>query len=111
VDWYLSDVALRIDYLRGRGLDVVFVLPSHLGERSVFTVDDDHPARMECIRAALTQFLAAENVPFVDLEVKLCPERACDTFRTRDGIHVDPDRAPEVLDWLVEQIVRTRSVN
>ena len=111
VDWYLDDVSLRIDYLRRRGLDVVFVLPSHLGERSVFTVPDDHPARMECIRAALKDFLAVQQVPFVDLEQKLCPDGACNTYRSRDGMHVDPDHAPEVLDWLVEQIMQTRPVS
>jgi hypothetical protein len=111
VTWYLNDVAQRIDYLRGRGLDVVFVLPSHLGERSIFTVPDDHPARMECIRTALKDFLAVQQVPFVDLEQKLCPDGACDTYRSRDGMHVDPDHAPEVLDWLVEQIMQTRPVS
>lgn len=111
VAWYLRDVSDRITYLRDRGLDVEFVLPSHLGERSIFTVPDDHPARMDCIRTALKEFLAAQQVPVIDLEEKLCPDGACNTFRSRDGMHVDPEHAPEVLDWLVEQVMRTRPVS
>jgi hypothetical protein len=66
---------------------------------------------MDCIRTALQEFLAVQQVPVVDLEDKLCPDGACNTFRSRDGMHVDPEHAPDVLDWLVEQVMRTRPVS
>ena len=109
IDWYLRDVQQRIDYLRGRGLPVVFVLPARLGERSQFSVPADFEQRMKCVRAALVPFAAQAGVPTVDLDPVLCPANDCEALRSRDGVHVDPDRAPEVLDWLVGAVLAARS--
>ncbi len=109
IDWYLRDVQRRVDFLRERGLPVVFVLPARLGERSQFAVPADFEARMMCVRAALVPFAKQAGLPTVDLDPVLCPANDCDALRTRDGVHVDADRAPEVLDWLVGAVLAARS--
>ncbi len=108
IEWYLTDVQLRVESLRERGLPVVFVLPARLGERSQFSVPPDFEARMNCIRAALVPFAERLQLPTVDLDPVLCPANDCNALRTRDGVHVDPDRAPEVLDWLVGAVLAVR---
>ncbi len=105
IDWYLRDVGERIDWLRARGLPVVFVLPARLGEHSQFSVPADYEARMNCVRAALVPFLQKEDVPTVDMDPELCPADDCEALRSRDGVHVDPDKAPAVLDWLVGEVL------
>jgi hypothetical protein len=105
IEWYLSDLDGRIDLLRGRGLGVVFVLPAPLGQRATFSVPDDHRARMDCVRGALSRHLAQRYVPVIDMQDVLCPLGDCEALRTRDGVHVDPDRAAEVLLWLVDRTV------
>jgi peptidoglycan/LPS O-acetylase OafA/YrhL len=109
VAWYLRDIAQRISYLRGRGLDVVFVMPARLGARSVFTVPDDFDVRMNCIRRSLRQFVELQGIPIIDPDPMLCPDGNCDSVRSRDGLHVDPDHASTVLDWLVAQVVKAAS--
>jgi hypothetical protein len=105
IEWYLSDLDGRIDLLRGRGLGVVFVLPAPLGRRATFSVPDDHRARMDCVRGALSRHLAQRYVPVIDMQDVLCPLGDCEALRTRDGVHIDPDRAAEVLLWLVDRTV------
>jgi hypothetical protein len=109
VAWYLRDVAQRISYLRSRGLEVVFVMPARLGTHSTFMMPDDYNVRMDCVRTSLRQFIELQGVPIIDPEEMLCPDGQCDALRSRDGVHIDPDRAPEVLDWLVTQVMMTRS--
>ncbi|MEY4175097.1 MAG: hypothetical protein RI900_2262, partial [Actinomycetota bacterium] len=109
IDWYLRDLDGRIDLLRGRGLDVVFALPAPLGQRATFSVPDDHRARMDCVRAALSQYLAQRYVPVVDMQDVLCPAGDCEALRSRDGVHVDPPRAAEVLRWVVDRTVELRT--
>jgi peptidoglycan/LPS O-acetylase OafA/YrhL len=110
VGWYLSDVAKRISYLRGRGLEVVFVMPAHLGSHSTFSVPDDYATRMTCVRTALRQFVQLQGVPIVDPDPMLCPDGQCDALRSRDGVHIDPQRAPAVLNWLVGQVMKVRAL-
>ena len=87
---------------------MVFVLPARLGEHSQFSVPADYEARMNCVRAALVPFAERLQLPTVDLDPVLCPANDCNALRTRDGVHVDPDRAPEVLDWLVGAVLAAR---
>jgi peptidoglycan/LPS O-acetylase OafA/YrhL len=108
IDWYLRDLDRRIDLLRGRGLGVVFALPAPLGQRATFSVPDDHLVRMGCVRAALSQHLVQRYVPVVDMQDVLCPQGDCEALRTRDGVHVDPDRAAQVLRWLVDRVLDLR---
>lgn len=108
IDWYLDDVQLRVESLRDRGLPVVFVLPARLGERSQFSVPSDFEPRMNCVRAALVAFAERMDLPTVDLDPVLCPTNDCNALRSRDGVHVDPDHAPEVLDWLVGAVLDAR---
>ncbi len=108
LSWYLDDVARRVDYLRGRGLQVVFALPARLGSRSQFMVPDDYARRMGCIRTALIDFVDQEHLPSIDLDRVLCPANDCEALRTHDGVHVDPARAGDVLQWLVNQVLRLR---
>ncbi len=109
IDWYLRDVGQRIEYLRGRGLSLVFVLPARLGEHSQFSVPSDFEARMNCVRDALVPYLANAAVPTVDMDPELCPANDCEALRTRDGVHVDPDKAPAVLGWLVGEVLAAAS--
>ena len=108
IDWYLRDLDARIDMLRGRGIGVVFALPAPLGQRATFSVPDDHRARMDCVRAGLARHLVQRYVPVVDMQDVLCPAGDCEALRTRDGVHVDPARAAEVLRWVVDRTVELR---
>lgn len=105
LDWYVDDLAARVDFLRSRGLDVVFALPSALGRYSTFMMPDDHPARMACVRAALASMLTLREVPVVDLEPRFCPDGDCDAIRPTDGVHVAPEFAGDTLDWLMGEVV------
>jgi len=108
IDWYLRDLDGRIDLLRGRGIDVVFAMPAPLGQRATFSVPDDHRERMGCVRTALSQHLANRFMPVVDMQDVLCPQGDCEALRTRDGVHVDPERAAQVLRWLVDLTMELR---
>ena len=108
VDWYLGDLDARIDMLRGRGIGVVFAMPAPLGQRATFSVPDDHRARMECVRSALARRMLERYVPVIDMQDVLCPFGDCEALRSRDGVHVDPDRAAEVLRWVVDRTVDLR---
>jgi peptidoglycan/LPS O-acetylase OafA/YrhL len=103
IDWYLADVANRVDYLRNEGLTVVFALPARPGTGATYVLPDDVDARFACVRDTLTPFLESLDVAIVDLDNVLCPADDCDRIRTIDGVHVDPEFAPEVLDWLLDE--------
>jgi peptidoglycan/LPS O-acetylase OafA/YrhL len=103
IDWYVADLADRIDYLRDEGLTVVFALPARPGTGTTYVLPDDVDARFACVRDGLTPFLESLDVAVVDLDTILCPDDDCDRIRTIDGVHVDPEFAPEVLDWLLDE--------
>ena len=105
IGWYTDDLRARIQYLRTRGLAIVFVMPSRPGSHSTFSFADDYTQRMNCVRGELRRFLQADGVPVVDPDPYLCPQDQCDTFRARDGVHIDPARAPEVLNWIVSRVL------
>lgn len=106
LDWYVSDIEARVDWLRSRGITPVFAMPPRLGGKSLFIMPRDHPQRVACERAALQQMVERDHVLTVDLDPELCPNDDCDAIRNNDGIHVDPPYAAEVLNWLVGEALR-----
>ena len=80
-------------------------------EASVFPAD--HVARTDCVRATLQDAAAdvvgdgavdGAEVAVVDLADHLCPDGPgrCRPVRSVDGVHIDPDEAGGVLDWIVQ---------
>ncbi|MFM7617570.1 MAG: acyltransferase family protein [Actinomycetes bacterium] len=110
LDWYTRDVADRIAFLRDEGAQVVMTIPSWPGERSQFVFPSDYAERMGCVRDALTALAAAETVPTIDLAPQFCPAGPagdCEKM-SLDGLHIDPDKAPAVFDWLLDQVLATQ---
>ena len=105
--WYEADVAARVEYLRPHVGEVVLALPSWGGEKASFLSTDDHLERMACIRRRLTALTDRLGVAAVDLASVLCPAGptgACSDLREADGTHVDPEDAPFVLGWLLDEV-------
>ncbi len=50
-------------------------------------------------------FASRQLVEHVDLDPLLCPDDDCDALRNADGIHVDPEFAPLVLDELLDGVL------
>ena len=47
------------------------------------------------------------NVTTIDLADELCPQgpvARCNDDREADGLHIDPEDAPAVLEWLLERL-------
>lgn len=105
IDWYLDDLAQRVEYLRSEGVRPVLAIPARYGERVSFMVEDDHRERVGCVRSAMLGFALNNDVDQYDLDQILCPAGDCDALRDADGIHVDPDAAPQVLDDLLDGIL------
>ncbi len=106
-DWYRADVVARLHLLSAEAEQVVVVLPAWSEAWSGWVNPPDHLARTDCVRgtlrAAVDEAAATPPVRVVDLGEHLCPDGpgSCAPVRTRDGVHIDPDHAPEVLGWLV----------
>ncbi len=107
IAWYLTDLEQRVGHLRDRGLEVVFVLPARPGTKATFIIPDDQTERMNCIRKELYNLMRQLKVPIIDLDPVLCPDENCDTLRQRDGSHVDPEHAADVLDHLIDRTLET----
>jgi peptidoglycan/LPS O-acetylase OafA/YrhL len=113
IDWYTTDVAARVTYLRKHVGKVVLALPSWSGDHVRFMLPDDHRARMTCIRTALLALATTDHMPMVDLAALLCPEGPdgkCDAYTGDDGAHVNPSEAGSVLNWLLDSLPITRRV-
>jgi peptidoglycan/LPS O-acetylase OafA/YrhL len=106
--WYLDDVRNRIEFLRAHDVEPVIALPARFGKRATFIVPDDHGARMSCVRTSLVAIAFEQRVHTVDLDGLLCSGDDCDGRRTRDGIHIDPDVASDVLNELVDLTLAVR---
>lgn len=100
--WYLDDVRRRLEFLRSEDVQPVIALPARFGTRADFILPDDYEVRMSCVRTSLAALAFEQQVPIVDLDGLLCVDGDCDRRRTRDGVHVDPDVAADVLDELVD---------
>ncbi len=105
IDWYLDDLAGRVEFLRGEGVRPILAIPARYGERVSFMVEDDHRERMGCVRSAMLGLASRLDVEHVDLDQILCPNDDCDARRDADGIHVDPEFAPVVLDELLDGVL------
>lgn len=107
MSWYVQDVRERLAWLQERVPDVVVLLPSWLGRLAGWSLPDDHPQRMACVREQMSAVADELGLRVLDLALILCPEGPtgdCGTLRSRDGVHVDPEHADEVLAWLIEQV-------
>lgn len=108
MSWYEDDVRERIEFLRSVGIEPVIALPARFGRRVTFILPDDYADRMSCVRASLTALAADEGIDTVDLDGLLCIGEDCEGRRTRDGVHIDPEVAGEVLDELVDLTLAAR---
>ncbi len=106
--WYLGDVRARIEFLREAEVEPVIALPARFGARASFILPDDYQDRISCVRTGLMGLALEQHVETVDLDGLLCFADDCDSRRTGDGIHVDPDVASEVLDELVDLTLASR---
>jgi peptidoglycan/LPS O-acetylase OafA/YrhL len=106
--WYGDDVRARLRYLGAEAERVVLVLPAWAEDWSGWVFPADHVARTDCVRATLRAAAAdvaggGTGVAVVDLAEHLCPDgpERCRPVRSVDGVHIDPDEAGGVLDWIV----------
>jgi peptidoglycan/LPS O-acetylase OafA/YrhL len=104
IDWYLADAGRRLDYLDAQGIVPIVAVPARPGRGADFVAPPDVGERIDCIRRQMFEFLAARNVAVIDMDTILCPGGTCDESRV-DGVHVKPELAPEVLDWLLDQVL------
>jgi hypothetical protein len=108
MQWYLDDVAERVSYLRRHVGAVVLAMPAWGGEKAAFLASTSHLERTGCIRDELARLAVRAGVPVVDLAELLCPAGpagTCTDLRATDGVHVDAEDAPAVLDWLLGRVL------
>jgi hypothetical protein len=105
--WYENDVAERLLFLDQYAEHVVLVLPTWADDLAEWIYPTDHVARMNCVRTALSNAAKAEGADVVDFGRYVCPSGPgqCLPLRTRDGMHVDPDKSPGALTWLIDQVL------
>jgi peptidoglycan/LPS O-acetylase OafA/YrhL len=106
--WYLDDVRERIKFLRAHEVEPMIALPARFGQRATFILPDDHAERMSCVRTSLVAIAFEQQVHMIDLDGLLCVADDCDGRRKRDGIHIDPEVASDVLDELVDLTLAAR---
>src|SRR6056297_286540 len=105
IDWYLDDIDARVEDLRSRGAVPVVAIPAPPGSGSNFFYPGDVDARSVCVRDQMTTWADANGVAAIDLGDALCTGGDCERLRTVDGVHVDPEFAPEVLDRLLDETI------
>lgn len=105
-DWYANDVAMRLAYLSAKAQRTVVVLPAWSDEQSRWINPADHLDRTDCLRITLQTAADDAGARTVDLAELICPDgrESCLPLRG-DGVHVSPDSADEVLDWLMDQVL------
>jgi hypothetical protein len=111
IDWYLKDVSERIAYLKSKNVIPVLAITSWPGPNSQFIYPSDYPKRAACVRDAMKVFALAQGIPNFDLATRFCPGgplKTCDVTR-KDGVHVDSEFAPAVLDWVIDQTLKVSS--
>jgi hypothetical protein len=94
-----------VEFLRGEGVRPILAIPARYGQRASFMVEDDHGERVGCVRSAMLGFASRIGLEHIDLDPLLCPDDDCDTLRQADGIHVDPEHAPLILDELLDGVL------
>jgi hypothetical protein len=107
--WYQDDMTDRLTWLKRKADHVVLVLPAWLGTNSGWIMPADRIQRADCVRAVLKAAAkAAGGITVVDFGgTYLCPTgpSACKPWRTKDGMHIDPVRAPSALGWLSKAVL------
>ncbi len=109
IGWYLSTLDDRVEYLSGRGVDVVLALPSPLGQGATWIVPDDVDARVACVRSEMVIWMAKTDAKMFDLRDRLCPLGNCDNTRV-DGVHVREELANDVLDWILDRVLEAHDL-
>jgi peptidoglycan/LPS O-acetylase OafA/YrhL len=107
--WYQADIEGRIDFLADNADTTIVVLPTWADDLSAWILPADQRERLDCVRATLEAAAEAEGVPTIDFADYVCPDGpyACLPLRTRDGMHIDPDKAPAAVTWLQDEILAT----
>ncbi|HWJ97076.1 MAG TPA: acyltransferase [Acidimicrobiales bacterium] len=105
--WYENDVEERLLFLDQYAEHVVLVLPTWADDLAEWIYPTDHIGRMDCVRSVLSKAAQADGADVIDFADYVCPEGPgrCLPLRTRDGMHIDPDKAPAALSWLVDQVL------
>lgn len=105
-DWYSNDVRERLAYLSAKADRTVVVLPAWSDAQSRWVNPADHLDRTDCLRVTLRDAADDVGAEVVDLADLICPDgrEQCRPLR-RDGVHVSPDDAGEVLGWLMDQVL------
>jgi hypothetical protein len=105
--WYQTDMTQRLDWLQTKADRVVVVLPAWPGTNSGWIMPKDYVARADCVRSVVKAAAKAADVVVVDFGAYLCPTgpSACKPWRTKDGMHIDPVRAPSALGWLSKAVL------
>jgi len=113
MDWYVADLSARIDFLRTRVKQVVLALPSWGAKKITWFLPDDHAERYACVRDHLRGIAAYQHLKTIDLAAELCPEgpeSECNDDRKGDGLHVDPEEAPAVLNWILDNVESLKTI-
>jgi peptidoglycan/LPS O-acetylase OafA/YrhL len=105
LDWYLEDVAQRVEFLRSQGTEPVLALPARFGQRITYILEDDHADRIACIRGALAATADRLGIDTIDLDDVLCRDDDCESLRTIDGVHVDAAVAPQVFNEVIDRVL------
>ena len=108
MSWYVDDIGARVAYLRAHVDRVVLAMPAWGGAKASFLSSNDHLERMSCIRTALAALASRSGIETIDLADVLCPSgphESCGALRDGDGVHVDREDAPMVLEWLLDHVV------
>lgn len=106
--WYQKDMAARLTYLKSHADRVVVVLPAWSGTNSGWIMPKDYVKRADCVRADIRAAARTAGVTAIDFGAYLCPDgpTACKPWRTKDGMHIDPVRAPSALGWVTGTALR-----
>jgi hypothetical protein len=107
MQWYSSDFRARLDYLNLHVPRVVVALPAWGGDTNNWYFPSDHEDRFACVRDQLGQVALGAGATTIDLADVLCPtgrDTSCPPLRELDGMHVDPEDAPVVLDWILDHL-------
>ena len=106
-EWYQNDIEERLLFLDQYAEHVVLVLPTWADDLAEWIYPTNHIDRMNCVRSALSSAAKAEGADVIDFGSYVCPDGPghCLPLRTRDGMHIDPDKAPAALQWLVDQVL------
>jgi hypothetical protein len=101
--WYQRDLEDRLRYLAMRADRVAIVVPAWPTALSQWVMPADYLKRADCVRSLTRAAARNTGAQVIDLGAYLCPGGAatCNSWRSGDGIHIDPSRARSVLAWVL----------